>query len=84
MKKFVSAIAATGFAPSLAACDVDQTEEGDMPEVSVEGGNLPEYDVDAPEVDVDTGTTTVEVPTVDVDVTSADDAEGEPVTGDEE
>jgi hypothetical protein len=36
------------------------------------------------EVDVDTGTTTVEVPTVDVDVTGADDAEGEPVTGDEE
>lgn len=84
MKKFVSAIAATGFALSLAACDVDQTEEGDMPEVSVEGGNLPEYDVTAPEVDVDTGTTTVEVPTVDVDVTGADDAEGEPVTGGEE
>ncbi len=69
---------------ALAACDVDQTEEGDMPEVDVEGGNLPEYDVEGPDVDVDTGTETVEVPTVDVDVDGPDDAEGEPVTDDEE
>ncbi|MGB3739998.1 MAG: hypothetical protein WA948_11700 [Pontixanthobacter sp.] len=80
MKKFVSLFAVTGFALSLAACDVDQTEEGDMPEVDVEGGNLPEYDVEGPDVDVDTGTTTVEVPTLDVDVDGPDDAEGEPVT----
>lgn len=84
MKKFVSAMAAAGFALTLAACDVDQTEEGEMPEVDVEGGNMPEFDVDGPEVDVDTGTTEVEVPTVDVDVSGPDDAEGEPVTGDEE
>ena len=84
MRKFATAIAVGAAAFALSACDVDQTEEGEMPEVEVEGGNLPEYDVDAPEVDVDTGTTTVEVPTVDVDVEPADDAEGEPVTGDEE
>ena len=85
MKKFIAAFAVTGAALSLAACDVDQTEEGEMPDVdvSVEEGNMPEFDVDAPEVDVDTGTTEVEVPTVDVDVTPAGDAEGEPVTGDE-
>lgn len=81
MKKTFKILAATGFALSLAACDVDQTEEGDMPEVNVEGGNLPEYDVDAPDVDVTMEERTVEVPVVDVD--DADDAEGEPVTGDE-
>ncbi len=69
---------------ALSACDVDQTEEGNMPEVDVDGGNLPEYDVEGPDVDVDTGIETVEVPTVDVDVDGPDDAEGEPVTGDEE
>jgi hypothetical protein len=82
MNKFFSAAILAGSALSLAACDVDQTEEGSMPEVSVEEGNLPEYDVEPAEVQVETGTDTVEVPTVDVDVTT-DDAEGEPVTGDE-
>ena len=53
-------------AMSLAACSVEKTEEGEMPEVSVEGGNLPEYDVDAADVDVGTQTTTVTVPDVDV------------------
>lgn len=50
----------------LAACSVEQTEEGDMPEVEVQDGQLPEYDVDAPDVDVGTDTTTVVVPDVDV------------------
>ena len=68
MKKLaaVALIATASF--GLAACDVEQTEEGEMPDVNVEGGNLPEYDVDTGDVDVDTGTETVEVPTVDVDV----------------
>ncbi|WP_454598124.1 hypothetical protein [Qipengyuania sp. SM2507] len=82
MNKFFSVAILAGSALSLAACDVDQTEEGNMPEVSVEEGNMPEYDVEPMDVDVETGTSTVEVPTVDVDV-SQDDAAGEPVTGDE-
>ncbi len=82
MNKFFSVAILAGSALSLAACDVDQTEEGEMPEVSVEEGNMPEYDVEPMDVDVETGTSTVEVPTVDVDV-SSDDAAGEPVTGDE-
>lgn len=80
MKKTFAILAATGFALSLAACDVDQTEEGDMPEVNVEGGNLPEFDVEPADVDVGTKEVTVEVPTVDI---NTDDAEGEPVTGSE-
>ena len=78
MKKSFAFLVASGFALTLAACDVDQTEEGEMPEI--EGGNLPEYDVEGPDVDVDSGTTTVEVPTLDVDVDGPDDADGEPVT----
>lgn len=52
----------------LGACDVDKTRDGNMPDVEVEGGNLPEYDVDAPEVEVGTkkDTVVVETPTVDI------------------
>ena len=68
MKAIIAAAALGTAALALAGCDVEQTEEGEMPEV--EGGNLPEYDVDAADVDVDADTTTteVEVPTLDVDV----------------
>jgi uncharacterized lipoprotein len=79
MKKSIALVAAATLAFGLAACDVDQTEEGELPEV--EGGNLPEYDVEAPDVEVGTEEVTVDVPTIDVDT---EDAEGEPVTGDEE
>lgn len=39
-------MAAAGLALALGACDVQQTEEGELPEVEVKGGNMPEYDVD--------------------------------------
>ena len=51
----------------LAGCEVDQTEEGDMPEVEVEGGKMPEYDVEGPDVDVGTEEEQVTVPDVDVE-----------------
>ncbi len=56
---------------ALAACDVEQTEEGDMPEISVEEGNMPEYDVDTADVEIGTETETVEVPTIDVEEADA-------------
>lgn len=59
---------------SLAACQVSQTEEGEMPEVEVQEGNLPEYDVDAADVKVGTDTQTVTVP--DVDITAPNDTSG--------
>ena len=61
---------------AFAACDVDQTKEGEMPEVDVNvtGGELPEYNVEGPTVDVGTENKTIEVPTVDVDL--PDDADG--------
>lgn len=51
-------------AVTFAACDVDKTQEGEMPEVKVEGGQMPEYDVDVAEVEVGTTEKTVEVPKV--------------------
>jgi hypothetical protein len=52
----------------LTACQVRQTEEGEMPEVEVKGGNVPEYDVDTADVEVTGRETEVTVPDVDVDV----------------
>ena len=52
-------------------CDVDKTQEGEMPDVDVEGGQLPKYDVDAPDVDIGTQKKTVTVP--DIDIHPADD-----------
>lgn len=49
-----------------AGCTVEQTEEGRLPDVDVEGGNLPKYDVDTPDVDVSMKKKTIEVPDVDV------------------
>lgn len=46
--------------------DVDQTQEAELPNVSVTGGQLPKADVDVGSVDVGTETRTVEVPTVNV------------------
>lgn len=51
---------------TLGACTAEQTEEGELPNVEVEGGNVPEYDVDAADVDVTTDTQTVVTPDVEV------------------
>jgi len=55
-------------AVALAACDVEQTEEGEMPEIdmSYQEGEMPEYDVDTADVSVGTEEATIEVPDVDV------------------
>ena len=69
MRKTVGLALATGCL-ALTACDVDQTKEGEMPDVDVNatGGQLPEYNVEGPDVNVGTENRTVQVPTVDVDV----------------
>ncbi|MDX9873472.1 MAG: hypothetical protein RBS88_01065 [Spongiibacteraceae bacterium] len=54
----------------MAGCEVEKTEEGELPDVSVEGGKLPEYDVKGPDVDVNMEERRVTVPDVDVDVNS--------------
>ncbi len=67
---------APALAFGFAACSVEQTEEGDMPEVDVQEGQLPEYDVDAADVDVGLDTTTVTVPDVDVNEADPQDTTG--------
>jgi hypothetical protein len=63
---FVTTAVAGLLSLGLGGCDVEQTEEGELPEINVEGGNLPEYDVDTAELKVGTTETTVSVPDVDV------------------
>jgi hypothetical protein len=64
MNKMTSTLAsAVALALSVSACDIEQTEEGELPEVDVSGspGQLPEYEVDVrqtqegrmPDVDID-------------------------------
>lgn len=77
MKRRLLALTAGLLLVPLAACDIDQTEEGELPDVDVEvsEGELPEYDVDGPDVDIgtDTDTVIVETPTIDVDLPDEDD-----------
>jgi len=77
MKTLTSAVLTATASLGLAACDVQQTQEGELPEVDVEGGQAPEYDVDAAEVEVEPTTEEVEVPALDVDVEPADAGEPE-------
>lgn len=74
MKILTLEIALGSAAVLLAGCDVEQTEEAELPEVDVEaeGGNMPEYDVDTADVDVTTEERTVEVPEVEIDPADAD------------
>ncbi|UWQ94885.1 hypothetical protein K3728_14455 [Rhodobacteraceae bacterium M385] len=39
--------------------DIDQTEEATLPEVTVEGGNMPEFDAEVGEVEITEETITV-------------------------
>lgn len=52
-------------AAALTACDVKKTQDGEVPDVNVEGDvKLPKYDVDAPSVEI--GKKKVDVPTIDI------------------
>jgi hypothetical protein len=66
MSKKTSVLVAVLLTLPLAACQVRQTEEAKAPEVEVEGGQLPEYDVDTADVDVTTKPQDITVPDVDV------------------
>lgn len=63
----------------LAACTVEKTEEGNLPEYEVtktEEGNLPKYDVDAPDVDIEMTEKTIKVPDIDINGDEDGDDEG--------
>jgi uncharacterized lipoprotein len=76
MKKIIAALAGASCLAGLAACDVDKTKNGAMPEVNISGGQLPEYNVTGPEVNVGTENKTIQVPTVDVKTADEKKAEG--------
>ena len=58
---------------ALGGCQAEQTQEGELPDVDVtaEGGQLPEYEVETADVEVGTREETVTVP--DIDVTMPDE-----------
>ncbi|NND96115.1 MAG: hypothetical protein HKN47_02160 [Pirellulaceae bacterium] len=72
LKKLMYLTCAGGLFLGTVGCDVDQVEEGRLPNVDVDvsgdPGNLPEYDVEGPDVDVQMEDKKINVPDVDVDV----------------
>lgn len=69
MKKILILLAAAS-GLGVAACDVDQTKNAQLPDVdvNVSGGQAPEFNVTGPEVNVGMENRTVQVPDVDVNV----------------
>ena len=59
-------VPALGALVTMGACNVEQTREGEAPEVNVEGGQVPAYDVDAPDVVVTEDTQQVVTPDIEV------------------
>ncbi|AUC53441.1 MAG: hypothetical protein ACU0CC_16195 [Sagittula sp.] len=59
-------VAVIAIAFGIYMIDVDQTQEAKLPEVSVEGGQMPEFDAEVGDVDVTEEEVTVTVPKVEV------------------
>lgn len=74
MKNLGKILLAGTISLTFAGCQVEQTKEGEMPDVDVNasGGQMPEFNVQGPDVDVGTENRTVQVPTIDVDVPGGD------------
>ena len=60
------AILAIG-AAAIYLTDIDLTQTAELPEVEVQGGQMPEVDMDVADVEVGSEEVTVEVPTIDVE-----------------
>lgn len=90
LKKWHIMLATPVVALGLIGCDVDVEDEGEMPEVEMKGGRLPEVEMRTPEVeirgeekdlkvptdvDIKTKDTTVTVPDVDIKTPAPDDAD---------
>ena len=55
-----------GLVAALGACTADVEDEGELPDVDVQGGEAPAVDIDPADVDVSTDTQQVVVPDVDI------------------
>ena len=73
MKLTTGLVMVPALAFGLAACDVKQTQEGKLPDVEVQGGQVPKYDVDAGDVDVKTEEKVITVPTLEYDTPAQDE-----------
>lgn len=71
---------------ALGGCRAEQTQEGELPDVDVtaEGGQLPEYDVETADVDVGTREETVTVPDIDVTMPDEQPKQEEPPPGEDQ
>lgn len=63
--------------------DIDQTQEAKLPDVdvSVEGGQAPEFDAEVGDIDVGTEEVTVTVPDVDIQAPGEDEEVAEETSG---
>jgi hypothetical protein len=87
-KTILGYTAAAAFLFASVGCDVKKTESGAMPDVKVEGGKLPKYDVDTADVSVKQKETEVTVPKItsekkqisvpDVDITMPSEKKATP------
>jgi hypothetical protein len=66
MFKRLMTVAALAFTMGAVACTAKVEEEGKMPDVDVQGGEMPKVDVDPANVEVTTDTQTVVTPEVNV------------------
>ena len=64
----LGAVAVAAVAFTVYMVDIDQTEEARLPEVTVEGGNLPEFEAETGSIEMGSTQETVTVPDVDIDV----------------
>lgn len=67
MKYATALILVPAIAFGVAACDVQKTQEGKLPEVEVSGGQVPKYDVEVGDVDVEMEKKEITVPTIDIE-----------------
>ena len=63
---FIKIFGIIALSASLGACTADVEDPGSLPDVDVEGGEMPRVDVDPVDVDVSTDTQVVEVPDIDI------------------
>lgn len=75
MKYATALILVPAIAFGVAACDVQKTQEGELPEVEVKGGQVPKFDVDVGEVEVGTEKKEITVPTIDIQTPAEERAE---------
>jgi hypothetical protein len=65
-KRLLSLIVAPLTAFAFAACEVEQTQEGESPEVEIREGQMPEYEVDTYDLDITRDTQQVVVPDIEL------------------